>query len=272
MPQTVSHFWRMVVQRSDEAHVSPAEDLIVALSSDESYHYLPDMRNDRESYDWEFEPGSEDGLTGTTSLTHISSTRYTDVRYIDIRHCAGPNREVQTVTRHQKVVRHLQFRDWPIFRVPEGDARAALIELTRIVDNYVSGAVTPPGRPAIIHCGAGCGRTGTFIALSWLLGCLDRGEFDDVPDDVDPILGVVSDLREQRKHMVESLLQFEFLYDVLREEWLKRRNFSRQEQALPVAKDLKVTDHGGEGATQEDEEKEDAKEVYDNPDDDPKTV
>ena len=69
-----------------------------------------------------------------------------------------------------------------------------------------------------MHCSAGCGRTGTFIALDFLLEEMERGGFEgDVEGD--PVVEVVGCLREQRIWMVETVGQLGLLYDVLRWRW-----------------------------------------------------
>jgi protein tyrosine phosphatase len=76
--------------------------------------------------------------------------------------------------------------------------------------------------PRIVHCSAGVGRSGTFMALDWLLTELHEGSLDEVPPDSDPILEVVEMLRTQRMMMVQAEPQFWFLYNVMREQWIRR--------------------------------------------------
>lgn len=73
-----------------------------------------------------------------------------------------------------------------------------------------------------MHCSAGVGRSGTFIALDWLLQELEEGSLDDVPDTADPVVGVVAALRQQRTMMVQGDPQFAFIYDTLRDRWRER--------------------------------------------------
>ncbi|XP_046337951.2 receptor-type tyrosine-protein phosphatase mu-like isoform X2 [Haliotis rufescens] len=64
--------------------------------------------------------------------------------------------------------------------------------------------------PVIVHCSAGIGRTGTFIALHYLLS---QAKADDIVD----VFGCVSHLREQRMEMVQTEEQYAFLFEALYE-------------------------------------------------------
>ena len=123
-----------------------------------------------------------------------------------------------TSSGDSKIIWHYLFEGWPDFATPEDEDRAALLEL--IKDSFTKADLA--GKPRIIHCSAGVGRTGTFIALDHLLAELDEGAFDRVPDEKDPITDLVNDLRKQRMMMVQGESQYHFLFSVLKEQWLKR--------------------------------------------------
>ncbi|KAK4898202.1 tyrosine protein phosphatase 1 [Elasticomyces elasticus] len=134
----------------------------------------------------------------------------------------------------EKEIRHLLFSGWPDFLIPEGEDRDALIKLVKLSDTLnTSTKPTTNGRthakdeaasnPRIIHCSAGVGRSGTFIALDYLLARLDAGTLDYMDAQQDPIAEAVDLLRQQRMMMVQGESQFNFLYEVLREKWEVRQ-------------------------------------------------
>ena len=63
--------------------------------------------------------------------------------------------------------------------------------------------------PAVVHCSAGVGRTGTLIALDIGMQALLQGE-----NKID-ILRIVSTLRQDRPGMVQTKDQYRFLHQVI---------------------------------------------------------
>lgn len=206
-----SHIWRMIWKEN----ASPA--VIVMLTQthetgrEKCYPYYPqspstpDLRiNEHDEF--------EDGFIHTlhlASLSHHEEAR-TQVREVDMTTDDGSE---------SKKIWHLLFAAWPDFSVPEGADRAAMLKLIDISREKNSDNAT---NPRIVHCSAGIGRSGTFIALDWLLQELEEGSLDALPEDEDPIMNVVEQLRDQRAGMVQSKNQFFFIYDVLRERWRDR--------------------------------------------------
>ncbi|XP_056018328.1 receptor-type tyrosine-protein phosphatase alpha-like isoform X3 [Ostrea edulis] len=62
--------------------------------------------------------------------------------------------------------------------------------------------------PIVVHCSAGIGRTGTFIALDYLI---KQGQRDGSVD----VVSCVSRMRHQRAHAIQTVEQYKYLYDVI---------------------------------------------------------
>lgn len=113
-----------------------------------------------------------------------------------------------------KIVWHFLFAGWADYSKPEGDDREALLELIRL-----SASKSGPQNSRVVHCSSGVGRTGTFIALDHLLQELESGQLLQLADPgADPVFDTVNQMREQRMMMVYNEMQFQFIYDVLREQ------------------------------------------------------
>lgn len=119
-----------------------------------------------------------------------------------------------TVGAESKIVWHFLFAGWADYSKPEGSDREALLELIKL-----SASKCSSDNPRVVHCSAGVGRTGTFIALDHLLRELESGQLLQVTDpDIDPVFETVNQMREQRMMMVYNEMQMQFIYEVLREQ------------------------------------------------------
>nr|XP_022306194.1 neurogenic locus notch homolog protein 1-like isoform X2 [Crassostrea virginica] len=108
------------------------------------------------------------------------------------------NREIHE-TRH---VTHLQYTAWPDHGTPTP------LELL-VFYHYVSKAKDIyPENKLLVHCSAGIGRTGTFIALDALHR---QGQKTGRINIVD----YVHTMREDRMNMIQNASQYGFLYEVL---------------------------------------------------------
>nr|XP_034983059.1 receptor-type tyrosine-protein phosphatase beta [Zootoca vivipara] len=120
-----------------------------------------------------------------------------------------------------RLIRQFHYTVWPDHGVPE--TTQSLIQFVRTVRDYINR--TPRAGPTIVHCSAGVGRTGTFIALDRILQQLDS------KDSVD-IYGAVHDLRLHRVHMVQTECQYAYLHQCVRDVLRARKLRSEQENPL----------------------------------------
>ncbi|XP_004386500.1 receptor-type tyrosine-protein phosphatase beta isoform X2 [Trichechus manatus latirostris] len=120
-----------------------------------------------------------------------------------------------------RLIRHFHYTVWPDHGVPE--TTQSLIQFVRTVRDYINR--TPGAGPTVVHCSAGVGRTGTFIALDRILQQLDS------KDSVD-IYGAVNDLRLHRVHMVQTECQYVYLHQCVRDVLRARKLRSEQENPL----------------------------------------
>ncbi|XP_062823723.1 receptor-type tyrosine-protein phosphatase eta [Anolis carolinensis] len=97
-------------------------------------------------------------------------------------------------------VRQFHFTAWPDHGVPE--TTDLLISFRHLVQEYMK--QNPPTSPTLVHCSAGVGRTGTFIAIDRLIHQMEMENTVDV-------YGVVYDLRMHRSLMVQTEDQYVFL-------------------------------------------------------------
>ncbi|XP_070574627.1 receptor-type tyrosine-protein phosphatase beta-like [Ptychodera flava] len=112
---------------------------------------------------------------------------------------AGKNRKVN----------HCNFTAWPDHGVPE--TTQTLLQFVRVVREQMPDNNTP----TVVHCSAGVGRTGTFIALDRLIQHMRDNDYVD-------IYGIACEMRMHRMYMIQTESQYVFIHqcvaDLLHEE------------------------------------------------------
>uniref|UniRef100_A0A087YDN1 protein-tyrosine-phosphatase n=1 Tax=Poecilia formosa TaxID=48698 RepID=A0A087YDN1_POEFO len=117
----------------------------------------------------------------------------------------------QKRSSEQRSVKHFHFTVWPDRGVPQGTE--VLIQFRRIVRQDIESDGSKA--PTVVHCSDGVGRTGTFIALDFLLQQLEKQQAVGIKD-------FLHRMRRHRSHMVQTESQYFFLHqcimDILQDE------------------------------------------------------
>lgn len=231
---TMEHVWRMVLQQLQ----SPA--VIVMLTetheagAEKCYQYFPRTVDD----EWELGEHDEfgDGFRATITCTELNehADGAIEARKLVIR---VPDQKDMTVW-------HLLYRKWPDFGVPVFEDVDSFFELMRLSREKN----TNEENPRIVHCSAGVGRSGTFIALEHLMRELDSGDLDrfstanatNEAEQEDIIYQTVDQLREQRRQMVQAESQYAFIYQVIRKLWLEKHGLTEEDFEEPAAKRIEM--------------------------------
>ena len=178
-------------------HETASSAVIVMLTQthesgkEKCFPYYPEALNNpilSVNEDDEFSDGFRADIT-LQSINEDAETHST-VRELEMSGVDGRDDE-GVCERRSKKVWHLLFSGWPDFSAPEGSDREALIKLVEKsvrlngngnedVDEEEEDAERKDESPRIVHCSAGVGRSGTFIALDYLLTELEDGTFDPV--------------------------------------------------------------------------------------------
>ncbi|XP_071820096.1 receptor-type tyrosine-protein phosphatase H-like isoform X3 [Apostichopus japonicus] len=99
-------------------------------------------------------------------------------------------------------VLHFNFTAWPDHGVPESaDHLIKFVQAVRRVKKT-------DGKPIVVHCSAGVGRTGTFIALDTLMSQMESS------DEVD-IFGLIRSMRMNRCLMVQTEIQYVYIHQCI---------------------------------------------------------
>ncbi|XP_071660372.1 tyrosine-protein phosphatase non-receptor type 2 isoform X2 [Patagioenas fasciata] len=102
-----------------------------------------------------------------------------------------------------RMIFHFHYTTWPDFGVPESPA-SFLNFLFKVRE---SGSLSPEHGPAVIHCSAGIGRSGTFSLVDTCLVLMEKKD----PSSVD-IKKVLLDMRRYRMGLIQTPDQLRFSY------------------------------------------------------------
>ncbi|XP_029477451.1 receptor-type tyrosine-protein phosphatase V-like isoform X2 [Oncorhynchus nerka] len=178
---TIADFWRMVWEQNVRIIV-----MVTALKQKDMVlcdEYWP-MEQGTVSY-------------GAVQVTTVSRKRRPDyfITTIHLRQHGFPV---------ERTVTHYYYAAWPDQGVPND--LSSLCAFTEYVRQHLD--TLPLLGPAVVHCSAGVGRSGTFVALLWLMQLCVRGIMPDVR-------AAVEDLRRHRVMMVQNLEQYILVHQCL---------------------------------------------------------
>ncbi|XP_061679680.1 tyrosine-protein phosphatase non-receptor type 5 [Syngnathoides biaculeatus] len=174
---TVGDFWRMVWQEKTP--------IIVMITNLEE-------KNEKCAEYWPEDTVTHEGI----EITVVTVTQEDDysLRVFTLK-CGDTERSL----------RQYWYTSWPDQKTP--DKAPPLLELVQEVEKAREEA-PPTSGPIIVHCSAGIGRTGCFIATSILCKQLRT-------EGVVDILGTTCQLRLDRGGMIQTCEQYQFVHHVL---------------------------------------------------------
>uniref|UniRef100_A0AAY4EXM7 protein-tyrosine-phosphatase n=1 Tax=Denticeps clupeoides TaxID=299321 RepID=A0AAY4EXM7_9TELE len=179
MQETVRDFWRMIWQENSGSIVMVTN--LVEVGRVKCVRYWPD----------------ETEVYGDIKVTLIETEPLAE--YV-IRTFT-----VQKKGHHEiREIRQFHFTSWPDHGVP--CYATGLLGFVRQV-KFLN---PPDAGPIVVHCSAGAGRTGCFIAVDIML---DMAENEGVVD----IFNCIRELRSQRVNMVQTEEQYVFVHDAILE-------------------------------------------------------
>lgn len=197
--------------------------------------------------------------------TTPTESPYAVVRKFTLAHSSHPFSPMREITQ-------IHYSSWPDFGAPASPAHLlGLVELSNSIQR-ASAAPTestrsdepehnPNSRPVLVHCSAGCGRTGTFCTIDSVIDMLKR-QRKEIKSGVTPMEGMstgddymsqpgeensaagdwvynqntdlvektVEEFREQRLSMVQSLRQYVLCYETVLE-WIAQQKLGSTSKA-----------------------------------------
>ncbi|EDQ91609.1 uncharacterized protein MONBRDRAFT_2175, partial [Monosiga brevicollis MX1] len=182
-PETVDDFWRMVWEYRSEVVVMMTG--IREGGRIKCHRYWPEHTEaplDTQNF--------QISIASTENMKHYILTKLT------LEHRAsGATRAVS----------HFWFTNWPDHGVPH--------ETWEVIDlvKAVRRARTDRALPAVVHCSAGIGRTGTFLAVDMGIRSLNN------PHRVVDVFGDMIKLRTQRGGSIQTFVQYLFVHQAMKD-------------------------------------------------------
>ncbi|KAG0739504.1 hypothetical protein G6F57_002188 [Rhizopus arrhizus] len=200
LPATFNDFWQVVWEQNSRVLVMLTKE--EEMNKIKCHRYWPKTLNEAVTY-------------GQTTVT-LTSENIHKVK------CLGDdkNEEDAIIIRQLTIskkgdsrsITHLQYTGWMDFGVPDNPlGTLQIIQMASKAQETYSKPDSAVG-PMIVHCSAGCGRSGAFCAIDTVLYRLSQTNCSTKSD---VLLETISRFREQRLSMVQTLRQFVFCYEAI---------------------------------------------------------
>ncbi|AAS51384.2 ACR158Wp [Eremothecium gossypii ATCC 10895] len=229
LPSTVDDFWKVITTNSVK--------VIISLNSDDELN----LRK------WDIYWGSDSvhkfNITILHSFENVRGLDGNIVRVFKVQKkstVAGSSAEDSQSNTH--IVYQIQYKKWldscgivmsdflqlynvknALLNDPDSFIRQQLEDRNTLIDIDEDPSLfrrTESHSPLLVHCSAGCGRTGVFITLDFLLTVLHSplqvyNKIDVWNMEEDLVFIVVNEFRKQRISMVQNLTQYITCYESL---------------------------------------------------------
>ena len=118
--------------------------------------------------------------------------------------------------QNSRIIHQIVFEEWPDHGIPINP-----LGILRLQDLVESLCYPDHRHPLIVHCSAGCGRTGSFCTIDTVIRRWKSSSFSsNLAEEEDLVVKTVQQLRKDRMEMVQTVRQLSFCYEVCAWFWL----------------------------------------------------
>ncbi|XP_039286824.1 tyrosine-protein phosphatase non-receptor type 61F isoform X2 [Nilaparvata lugens] len=215
LPHTTSHFWLMVWEQNCKAVIMLNK--VIEKNMIKCHQYWPEgSRNGGDDVMLLADVGLKVELISETDCSYYITRK---LRLTDVE--CGESREIV----------HFQYTTWPDYGIPQSPTAF----LHFLGDIRRSGALGSDVGPAIVHCSAGIGRSGSFCLVDSCLVIIK-----DKQDSCEGITirDILMEMRKYRMGLVQTAEQLRFCYLAIIEGL--KDNFENSE--LPI-NEIEINNH-----------------------------
>jgi protein tyrosine phosphatase len=185
VPESFPHFWQMIWEQNCSTIVMVTKE--IEMGRLKCHQYWPNAQDAMDAGAFQVISDVEDRSDPTVLLRKFKLKK----------NATGEVRDVS----------HLQMLSWPDQNTPE-TPRDFLDYLNKVRGLQGEGDAKGQTGPAVVHCSAGIGRSGTYMMLDTALKRMDQiGNVDACAS--------VKHMRSQRHGSVQTLAQYRFIYEAI---------------------------------------------------------
>ncbi|XP_045463538.1 tyrosine-protein phosphatase non-receptor type 61F isoform X1 [Harmonia axyridis] len=188
LPSTVSHFWLMVWEQESRAILMLNK--LIENKQEKCYQY------------WPMDIGPDNALNMPDVNLSVEYIEQHDYSYYLTRLL----RLTDLVTETSRDILQFHYTTWPDFGVPSSPT--AFLQFLHKVRN--EGVLESDVGPAIVHCSAGIGRSGTFCLVDSCLVLIEKHGLESVN-----VKEILLDMRQYRMGLIQTPEQLRFSYQAI---------------------------------------------------------
>lgn len=187
---TVKDFWKAILHKNSRVIVT----LVMAVEEGKdkcaSYWTIPELTCD----DWTITLVQEE---------HLANSNLIESHRIIVRTFLAKN------SHEERKIKQVHYENWPDGRIPDLDLFVKLLDVVDSIEDN-------PEAPITVHCSAGIGRSGTFVAAHSLRKEMRQAKHNDPL--IINIPKAIFHLRCQRMGLVACTSQYKIVYQALAKE------------------------------------------------------
>ncbi|XP_076078835.1 uncharacterized protein LOC143048823 isoform X5 [Mytilus galloprovincialis] len=203
LPHTLEDFWRMIDEQKVKVVMMACREVEAGKKKCAQY--------------W-VEEGAEYGQFGNYKVACIRAEELAD-------DCIERHLQLTTADGIQDVYQY-HYTGWPDHGIPD-DIDVILAMIKRMRDIRTK---DPNHAAVVVHCSAGCGRTGTICAIDYAWEILKSGQLDEDFN----LYEIVKSMREQRQSMIQTPEQYEMAHLAVKELFQKHIEIMNESDYINV--------------------------------------
>ncbi|XP_063405575.1 uncharacterized protein LOC134689200 isoform X8 [Mytilus trossulus] len=203
LPHTLEDFWRMIEEQNVKVVMMACREVEAGKKKCAQY--------------W-VEEGAELGRFGNYEVACIRKEELAD-------DCIERHLQLITADGIQDVYQY-HYTGWPDHGIPD-DIDVILAMIKRMRDIRTK---DPNHAAVVVHCSAGCGRTGTICAIDYAWEILKSGQLDEDFN----LYEIVKSMREQRQSMIQTPEQYEMAHLAVKELFQKHIEIMNESEYINI--------------------------------------